>query len=259
MKQYIKTNGQLVEDRYVFPGQVSDNTIPTDGGMEFDSITSLYIKPTGSSVVWLSANRSSAIDSGEQIGDILWFYKPVNLGDDYLLCNGQSYDIVKYPKLYKYLGSSNMPNLNATVNNNPTYLRGAGENPNFNGGHTPSVLKEYNGGTRGEHYHNMNLLHSHHFTNGSHYHQVVRTYDYVTGYLGYSSAADHYQTDTNYQNNNVTDNKKISVSGSTSETDMTSTVTIRNPTQISGGNPVTNMSGAGQPTSVYGVYYMRAK
>lgn len=258
MRQYVKVNGQLVEDKYVFPGPVGDSSVPSDGGMEFDSINSIYLKPNGSASFITTNRGNSGIDDGEQIGDILWFYKPVSLGDDYLLCNGQSYDIVKYPKLYKYLGSSNMPNLNATVNNNPTYLRGAGQNPNFNGGHTPSVLKEYNGGTRGEHYHNMNLNHSHHFTNGSHYHQVIRTTGNASGYLGYYRE-ERFQTDNNYQNNNVTDNKKISLSGNTSSTDMSSTVTIGNPTQISGGNPVSNASNAGQPTSVYGVYYMRAK
>mgnify|MGYP003290075979 CR=1 FL=1 len=55
MKQFIKNNGSLIEDKYSLPYNVADNNIPTDQGMEIDSFDGIFYR--NPSATWITSKE----------------------------------------------------------------------------------------------------------------------------------------------------------------------------------------------------------
>lgn len=251
MRQYIKDNGNLVEDIYEFPWYVGDNSIPTDQGMEIDSFDAIYYKNPSATFI----STRGALDSDAEVGDIIWFYKAnSNLGDDWLPANGTTFDTTKYPKLYEILGSNTLPNL---AGSEPIHLRGAGNNGSLPAPHTTLALKETSESNIGAHSHSIQVEAHKHTVNSSHYHTtskpnlsssfVYTGSGHTSGYWGSGSTS--YNTETNY------------VAPAVTIASETPTVTVGNPVQVSGG-PTVNVNSkqsAGNIRAVWGVWYIRAK
>lgn len=250
MRQYIKNNGNLVEDIYELPHMVADNNIPTDKGMEIDSFDGIYYK--NPSTTWITSK--GVMDSDAEVGDIIWFYKAQTLDDNWLACNGLTFDTSKYPKLYEILGSNTLPSL---AGSEPIHLRGAGNNSNFSGGHITLALKETNGSNMGAHSHTVTGFgHWHEVNEGTHYHNAntlsgtAAAYGYATETINVKSSG---STGTNTSYAKIPAEPTIGSS--------TIPVTVGTPIQVSGGptiNVATNFS-AGNIRAIWGVWYIRAK
>lgn len=52
------------------------------------------------------------------IGAICQWPNNARIPDDFLECNGNNFDVNKYPKLYKVLNSNKLPNINDSLNVN---------------------------------------------------------------------------------------------------------------------------------------------
>lgn len=251
MKQYIKNNGSLIEDKYSLPYGVADNNIPTDKGMEIDSFDGIYYK--NPSATWITSK--GVLDTDAEVGDIIWFYKAnSNLDDNWLPANGTTFDTSKYPKLYEILGSNTLPNL---AGSEPIHLRGAGDNGSLPAPHTTLALKETGGSNIGAHSHRIQVASHKHTVNSTHYHTTNKpalstSYeDTGTGHTsGYwSTGSTTYNTDTDYKAPAVTIDSE------------TPTVTLGDPVQVSGG-PTVNVNpnySAGNIRAVWGIWYIRAK
>ena len=250
MKQYIKDNGNLVEDIYELPWNIGDGNIPTDQGIEIDSFDAIYYK--NPSVTWITIR--SAIDSDAEVGDIIWFCKAQTLDDNWLKCDGLTFDASKYPKLYEILGSNTLPNL---ATSEPIHLRGAGNNSNFSGGHITLALKETNGSNMGTHSHtSTGFSHWHEVNEGSHYHNA-NILSGTAGGFGYVSETINVKssgsTGVNSSYNKIPAEPTIGNS--------TIPVTVGTPVQVPNGPlvKVNSNTSAGNIRAIWGIWYIRAK
>ena len=121
--EFIKNNNNL----YSFERKIKIlNSIPVSAGNNNEVVIvkgdGIYKYNNSSWVKILNLSEDSASQSPARVvGEILCSTVMLD-SDEWLLCNGQSFDTTEYPELYAVLGSSNVPDLRENL------LVGVGEN-----------------------------------------------------------------------------------------------------------------------------------
>lgn len=178
MKELIKKNGSLQ--------QVSDykikiySQLPQSGNtnevaiLENDGIYQYHNNSWEKILNFISSGPSGII------GEIKASLNINNISDDWLECNGSTFDTTKYPELYNLLGTNTLPDLRESC------LVGVGQN-------STDSIATHDVFTLGELKDSQTQGHTHSFVQGTHNHCIACCCDYTQ----------HIHYIRNYQNNYI--------------------------------------------------------
>ena len=164
MKELIKKNGNLQ--------QVSDYKIKIYSQLPQSGSTDEIVILENNGIYQYSNNVwekiLNFISSGPSgiIGEIKASLNMNDISDDWLECNGNTFDTTKYPELYSLLGTNTLPDLRESC------LVGVGQNSTDN-------IATHDVFTLGELKDSQTQGHTHSFTQGTHNHNIACCCNYT--------------------------------------------------------------------------------